>query len=115
MTKEELQRIIAIDEGFRIELTTSTGNMDKFQEAICAFANDMPGSGKKGYLLIGVYDDGKISGMKQHLVSLYVSQRPQRTCKKMQRPVKRLNCPKFVPSCPKFVPSCPKFNLQNLL
>ena len=64
MTKEELQKIIAIDEGFRIELTTSTGNMDKFQEAICAFANDMPGSGKKGYLLIGVYDDGKISGMK---------------------------------------------------
>ena len=52
MTKEELQKIIAIDEGFRIELTTSTGNMDKFQEAICAFANDMPGSGKKGYLLI---------------------------------------------------------------
>ena len=64
MTKEELQKIISIDEGFRIELTTSTGNMDKFQEAICAFANDMPGSGKKGYLLIGVYDDGKISGMK---------------------------------------------------
>ena len=25
MTKEELQKIIAIDEGFRIELTTSTG------------------------------------------------------------------------------------------
>ena len=38
--------------------------MDKFQEAICAFANDMPGSGKKGYLLIGVLDNGKISGMK---------------------------------------------------
>ena len=34
------------------------------RKAICAFANDMPGSGKKGYLLIGVYDDGKISGMK---------------------------------------------------
>ena len=64
MTKEELQKIISIDEGFRIELTTSTGNMDKFQEAICAFANDMPGSGKKGYLLIGVYDNGQISGMK---------------------------------------------------
>ena len=64
MTKEELQKIIAIDEGFRIELTTSTGNMDKFQETICAFANDMPGSGKKGYLLIGVHDNGKISGMK---------------------------------------------------
>ena len=64
MTKEELQKIIAIDEGFRIELTTSKGDVDKFQEAICAFANDMPGSGKKGYLLIGVQDNGKISGMK---------------------------------------------------
>ncbi len=64
MTKEVLQEIIGIDEGFRIELTTSKGDMDKFQEAICAFANDMPGSGKKGYLLIGVCDDGKISGMK---------------------------------------------------
>ena len=60
MTKEELYKIIATDESFRIERTTSKGDMDKFQEAICAFANDMPGSGKKGYLLIGVYDNGKI-------------------------------------------------------
>ena len=54
MTQEELREIIAIDENYRIELTTSTGDMDKFQEAICAFANNMPGSRKKGYLLIGV-------------------------------------------------------------
>jgi len=47
MTKEELQKIIAIDEGFRIELTTSKGDMDKFQEAICAFANDMSGSSRE--------------------------------------------------------------------
>ena len=64
MTKEELYKIIATDESFRIERTISKSDMDKFQEAICAFANDMPGSGKKGYLLIGVYDDGKISGME---------------------------------------------------
>lgn len=38
--------------------------MDKFQEAICAFANDLPGKRQKGYLLIGVYDDGKISELK---------------------------------------------------
>lgn len=44
---------------YRIERTVSTGNMDKFQEAICAFANDLPGSRKKGYLLIGVLDNGK--------------------------------------------------------
>ena len=41
----------------------STSNMDKFQEAICAFANDMHGKREKGYLLIGVTDDGKIGGL----------------------------------------------------
>lgn len=64
MTKKELQEIIDSDESYRVELTMSTGNMDKFQEAICAFANDMPGKRKKGYLLIGVEDDGKIGGLK---------------------------------------------------
>ena len=64
MTQEELREIIAIDENYRIELTTSTGDMDKFQEAICAFANDMPGSRKKGYLLIGVKNNGQIDGLK---------------------------------------------------
>lgn len=39
MTKEELYEIIASDEGYRIELTTSTTDMAKFQEAICAFTN----------------------------------------------------------------------------
>lgn len=64
MTKEELYSIISSDEGYRIERTVSTGNMDKFQEAICAFANDLPGKREKGYLLIGVTDDGKLSGLK---------------------------------------------------
>lgn len=64
MTEKELYGIIALDESYRIERTVSTGNMDKFQEAICAFANDLPGSRKKGYLLIGVTDDGRISGLK---------------------------------------------------
>ena len=63
MTQEELHKILTIDENYRIERTVSTGNMDKFQEAICAFANDLPGSRKKGYLLIGVLDNGKICGL----------------------------------------------------
>ena len=37
--------------------------MDKFSEAICAFANDMPNSRKNGYLIIGAHDDGKLSGL----------------------------------------------------
>lgn len=64
MTKEELYELLQSDESYRIERTVSTGNMDKFQEAICAFSNDLPGSGKKGYLLIGVLDDGTICGLK---------------------------------------------------
>lgn len=64
MTEQELHEIIAVDENYRIELTTSTGDMDKFQEAICAFANDMPGTRKKGYLLIGVRNNGQIDGLK---------------------------------------------------
>ena len=64
MTKDELQALLTCDESYRIERTISLGNMDKFQEAICAFANDLPGSRKKGYLLIGVHDDGSLSGLK---------------------------------------------------
>ena len=64
MTKEDLYDLLKCEESYRIERTISTGNMDKFQEAICAFANDLPGSRKKGYLLIGVTDDGRINGLK---------------------------------------------------
>ena len=64
MTIEELYALLNSDESYRIERPVSTGNMDKFQEAICAFANDLPGLRKKGYLFIGVTDDGKISGLK---------------------------------------------------
>lgn len=34
--------------------------MDKFQEAICAFANDLPNSRKNGYLILGAIDNGDI-------------------------------------------------------
>ena len=42
----------------RVERTTSTGDMDKFQEAIFAFANDLSGSHIKGYLILRAYDNG---------------------------------------------------------
>lgn len=64
MTESELQVLLTSDESYRIERTVSTSDMDKFQEAICAFANDLPASGKHGYLLIGVDDHGHISGLK---------------------------------------------------
>lgn len=64
ITKEEVLELLHSTETFRVERTVSKGDMDKFQEAICAFSNDLPNSRKKGYLIIGAYDDGKLAGMK---------------------------------------------------
>ena len=65
MIKEaELIELLHSTETYRIERTTSISDMDKFQEAICAFSNDLPDSRKKGYLILGVHDDGRLSGLK---------------------------------------------------
>jgi ATP-dependent DNA helicase RecG len=63
MTEAELRIIVAECESDRIEFTTSVNKTDKFAEAICAFANDLPGYSKPGYLMIGVQDDRKIVGV----------------------------------------------------
>lgn len=64
ITQSELDALLAGEESFRVEKTISTTNMDKFCEAICAFANDMPDSRENGYLLICVTDDGRRSGLR---------------------------------------------------
>lgn len=64
ITKSELQELLHSTETYRVERTASTRDMDKFQEAICAFSNDLPNSKKNGYLIIGAYDNGTLSGLK---------------------------------------------------
>lgn len=64
ITKDEIKELLHSTETFRVERTTSTGDMDKFQEAICAFSNDLPNSRKKGYLILGAFDNGTLSGLK---------------------------------------------------
>ena len=64
ISKVELQELLHSTETYRVERTISTGDMDKFQEAICAFSNDLPNSRKNGYLIIGAYDNGTLSGLK---------------------------------------------------
>ena len=64
ITKNELQELLRSTETYRVERTTSTGDMDKFQEALCAFSNDLPNSRKNGYLIIGAHDNGTLSGLK---------------------------------------------------
>ena len=51
-------------ESDRVERTISTTNMDKFGEAICAFANDLPDYQDPGYLIIGADDNGKVVPIK---------------------------------------------------
>lgn len=64
MTNEEICKLLHSTETSRVERTISTGDMDKFQEAICAFSNDMANSRLPGYLIIGAKDNGELSGLK---------------------------------------------------
>ena len=63
VTLDELQALIADLESDRVERTTSTTKTDKFAEAVCAFANDLPNHRQPGYLIIGVDDAGVPSGL----------------------------------------------------
>ena len=50
ITKEEVLQLLKSAETYRIERTASISDMDKFQEAICAFSNDLPSSRKTAIL-----------------------------------------------------------------
>lgn len=58
--KNEIQKMLLDLENDRVERTVSTTNTDKFGQAICAFANDLPNHGKPGYLILGADDDGNV-------------------------------------------------------
>ena len=58
----ELIERIQSGEVDRVEFTASTNDLDKFRQAICAFANDLPGNGEPGLLFIGLEDDGRCAG-----------------------------------------------------
>lgn len=64
LTHTQLKHLLSITESSHVERTISTDNMDKFCQAICAFSNDVSGSGKNGYLIIGAHDNGTLSGLK---------------------------------------------------
>lgn len=64
ITPEQLLELINETESDRLEKTVSLTNVDKFSEAVCAFANDMGDHRVPGYLLVGVNDDNTLAGMK---------------------------------------------------
>lgn len=63
LTEKQLKALLSDLESDRIERTVSTNNSDKFGQAICAFANDLPNHRQSGYLLVGVNDNGTLSGL----------------------------------------------------
>lgn len=58
----DLCMLLADLESFRVERTESLTDTSKFCKAICAFANDMPGSRSPGYLFVGVDKQGQPIG-----------------------------------------------------
>ena len=64
-TDEELENFLNDIESDRVErkINFSKDIAHKARQAICAFANDLPGHNKPGILFIGVNDDGTPSGI----------------------------------------------------
>jgi ATP-dependent DNA helicase RecG len=63
--EHQLQALLADNESFNVERTISTSDTAKFSQAVCAFANDLPGSRLPGFLLIGAEDrTGTPSGLR---------------------------------------------------
>ena len=61
-TDEELLEIIETGESDTVEFKESLSGSapEKIREAICAFANDLPGRGEAGLIIVGVRDDTTI-------------------------------------------------------
>lgn len=64
LTEGQLRGLLSDLEADNIERTISTTNTDKFAEAICAFANDLPHHCQPGYLFVGVDNNGALSGLE---------------------------------------------------
>lgn len=64
MTEEDLRALLSGQEADRVEFTRSAHDTDKFSEAVCAFANELPNHRQPGHLVIGVDDKGSFSGLK---------------------------------------------------
>jgi ATP-dependent DNA helicase RecG len=62
INSQQLEELLEAREADRVEVTQSLTDTDKFCEAICAFANDLPDYRQPGYLVVGVDKHGKPTG-----------------------------------------------------
>lgn len=66
LTDAELETLLAELESDRAERKQAWAGdaPDKSRQAVCAFANDLPGHDQPGILFIGAHDDGRPSGIE---------------------------------------------------
>jgi ATP-dependent DNA helicase RecG len=64
MNESELLALLSDLESDRVERKASLANPNRIREAICAFANDLPGYQKPGVIFIGINDDGTCSNLE---------------------------------------------------
>ena len=66
LDERELERLLIHGESFRVEYKeTSRGdNPNAIREAVCAFSNDLPGSGRPGVIFVGVNDNRRPTGLE---------------------------------------------------
>jgi ATP-dependent DNA helicase RecG len=62
LTDTQLEELLD-SESDRVERKRSLSDPERVQEAICAFANDMPGHSKAGVVFVGIEDDGACAGL----------------------------------------------------
>lgn len=63
MSTDDIRAMLCDLESDYIERTVSTTNTDKFEQTICAFANDLPNHRQPGYLFLGVKDNGTVQDL----------------------------------------------------
>jgi ATP-dependent DNA helicase RecG len=63
MTREDLEKLLQAGESSKVEFKSKFTKDDKLPQAICAFANDLDGDGKPGYIIIGINNDKTFSGL----------------------------------------------------
>ena len=63
LSEEESIQLLNDFESDQVERKQSLSSKEKVLQAICAFANDLPNHRTPGHILIGLTDDGRISGL----------------------------------------------------
>lgn len=62
LSETKLAALLADIESDQVERKESASDTDKASQAVCAFANDLPGHGTPGVLFVGVTNDGRHAG-----------------------------------------------------